>query len=104
MTLKATILTDIDLLLNADEFAEAFTFSRSGLSIDCIFDDTFRLAATEDTAVSTSAPQLLAKNTDVTGIIKGDTLTRAADAVVYNVVDTEPLPTGGMTIVILSQN
>ncbi len=102
-TLKDDILTDRDVFLDEDEFAEEFVFSRSGATINCIFDDAFEVAVEGGQGVETSAPQVIAKDSDVTGIVQGDTLTRVSNSVVYKV--TKPMPDGtGMTVVLLSQD
>ncbi len=102
-TFKEDMASDRDIFLDDDEFAEGFVFSRSGLTIKCIFDDAFAVAVEGEQGVETSDPQVLAKDSDVTGIVQGDTLTRVSDSVVYKVI--KPMPDGtGMTLVLLSQD
>ncbi len=102
-TLKEDIVDDLDTFLDEDEFAEEFVFSRTGLTINCIFDNAFELAAEGDEGVATTQPMVVAKDSDITGIIQGDTLTRVSDSVVYNVTGIHPDGTG-MTTVLLSQD
>ncbi len=100
MTFKDDLLTDLDVFLDGDEFADEFVFSRSGLTIKGIFDNEFETAVDD---VETTQPAVTVKDTDVTGIVQGDTLTRVSDSVVYNV--TGPHPDGtGLTIVLLSRD
>ncbi len=99
-TFKDDMLTDLDTFL---EDGDDFVFSRSGLTIKGIFDDAFEAAAQDGDAVESSQPQVKVKDTDVTGIIHGDTLTRVSDSVVYNVTGIHPDGTG-MTVVLLSQD
>lgn len=103
MTFKDDLITDLDDFLNTDEFAELFTFSRSGLNIKIIFDNPFETVDIDTGAVETSQPQGSAKDSDVTGIIQGDTLTRVSDSVVYNVIKPQPDGTG-LTLILLSQD
>jgi hypothetical protein len=102
-TFKDDIVTDRDIFLNKDEFADEFVFSRSGSTIKCIFDDAFEVAVEGEQGVETSQPQVIVKDSDVTGIIQGDTLTRVSDSVVYKVTGIHPDGTG-MTLVLLSQD
>lgn len=102
-TLKEDMLSDLDTFLNDDEFAEKFVFSRSGSTIKCIFDDAFAAAVEGGQGVETSQPQVVARDSDITGIVQGDTLTRVSNSVVYKVI--KPMPDGtGMTLVLLSQD
>lgn len=102
-TLKEDMAEDLDTFLNDDEFADEFVFSRSGVTINCIFDDAFAVGIEGEQGVETSEPQAVAKDSDVTGIVQGDTLTRVSTSIVYNVI--KPMPDGtGMTVVLLSQN
>ena len=102
-TFKEDLLTDRDIFLDENEFADEFVFSRSGLTINCIFDDAFEVAVEGEQGVETTAPQVVAKDSDVTGIVQGDTLTRVSNSVVYKVI--KPMPDGtGMTVILLSQD
>lgn len=103
MTLKDDVTTDLDEFLNSNEFAEDFTFSRSGLTITGIFDDAFEVAVEEGQGVESSQPQVIVKDSDVTGIIQGDTLTRASNSVVYKATGIHPDGTG-LTLILLSQD
>ncbi len=99
-TLKETITADIiNVFMNTDDFAEGFTFSRTALSVASIFDNEFTVIVDD---VESSAPAITVNDSDITGIIHGDTFTRDSDSTVYNVIGIQPDGTG-VTVVILSQ-
>jgi hypothetical protein len=99
-TFKDDLLTDRDIFLDDDEFAEEFVFSRSGATIKCIFNNAFVVVLDD---VESTAPAIEAvKDSDITGIIHGDTLTRVSTGIVYKVTGVQPDGTG-MTMVLLSQ-
>ncbi len=101
MTLKTTIASDLgNVFFNTDDFAEAFVFSRSGLTVNGIFDNDFAVIVD---SVETTRPVLQLQDSDITGIRHGDTFTRVTTSVVYNVVGNEPDGTGA-TLVILSED
>lgn len=100
MTFKNDLDTDISVFLDKDEFAEEFVFSRTGLTINGIFDNEFETVVD---GVETTRPMALVKDSDITGIVQGDTMTRVSDSVVYNVTGVHPDGTG-LTFVILSQD
>lgn len=101
MTLRARITSDIkSIFMNNEQFADDFVFSRSGLTISGLFDKEFILVVDD---VETTAPALTVADSDIVGIIHGDTLTEVSTSIVYNVTGIQPDGTG-VTLVILSQD
>ncbi len=100
MTLKSDLTDDISTFIDTDEFAETFVFSRSGLTIDAIFDEAFVLIVDD---VETTQPMAQVADSDVSGITHDDTLTRVSDGVVYKVIKIQPDGTG-ITFVFLSRD
>lgn len=100
MTFKNDLTTDMDVLLDKDEFAEEFVFSRSGLTINAIFDNEFETVVD---SVETTVPMVLVKDSDIIGILQGDKMTSVSNSVVYNVIGIHPDGTG-LTFVILSRD
>ncbi len=91
--------SDLDEFLNNSEFAKDITYKSA--TITGIYDNAYAVSALDGDAVETLTPQALVKTSDVTGIVHGDTMT--IDAVVYNVISSQPDGTG-LTVVILSRD
>jgi len=100
MTLKTELLTDLDELFDKDEFAVEVTLT-GGIKIDGIFDDEFRGVNIQDGEVRTTAPQVLCKSSDVSGVALGSTVT--ISSVAYKVIERQPDGTG-LTTLILSRD
>lgn len=101
MALRDIISTDIkNIFMNSNDFAEPFTFSRSGLTINAIFDDEFLVVID---GVESSRPIITVADSDIAGIKHADTFTRTGTSIIYNVIGIQPDGTG-MTMIILSQD
>ncbi len=99
MSFKDDLRDDLDLFLNIDEFAETITYK--GAPIKGIFDNAFVVDSQDGVEVETVQPQVIAKTSDISTLVHGDTMT--ISSVVYNVVGIQPDGTG-ITIVLLSQD
>lgn len=99
MTFKDDLLTDLDVFLNSDEFAEIVTYK--GAAIRGVFDDAFQVSAPDGLGIETTQPQVVVKSADVAGMAHGDTMT--IKTVVYKVIGIHPDGTG-LTTAILSRD
>lgn len=101
MSLRERIESDIKtVFMDNTQFADDFVFSRNGLTISVLFDKEFTVIV-ED--VESSAPAVTVADSDIVGIIHGDTLTEVSTDTVYNVMGIQPDGTG-VTLIILSQD
>lgn len=100
MTLKADLLADLDELFDTDEFAIEVTLT-GGTKINGIFDDEFRGVNIQDGEIRTTAPQVLCKSSDVSGVALGNTVT--INSIAYKVIERQPDGTG-LTTLILSKD
>ena len=99
MSLNEQMDSDIkNVFLQTDDFSEQFVFSRSGLTIDAIFDNEFSIVV-ED--VESTAPEITAADTDIVGVVHSDTFTNVETSAVYNVIGIQPDGTG-LTLLVLS--
>lgn len=93
-------LIDADIknvFMNANDFADPFLWSRTGLNVNAIFNNSF-IVIVED--VETTSPAIEIADEDITGLKHGDTFTRIKTGIVYTVVGIQPDGTG-LTDVIL---
>lgn len=97
MTLKADIVTDLTNFFNTDEFADSATYTHAAVpaTIKVIFDDDYQAVQ----GVESSGPVALAKTTDVSAAIHGDTL--VINTVTWYVRGIQP--NGDTTLLILSR-
>ncbi len=101
VTLRETIDADVkNVFMDVEGFAEGFTFSRTSLSVAAVFDDEFTVVVDD---VESTSPAIMVADSDIPGIIHGDTFTRDSDSTIYNVAGIEPDGTG-ITVVLLSQD
>ncbi|MDD4919061.1 MAG: hypothetical protein PHE72_14790 [candidate division Zixibacteria bacterium] len=100
MSLKADLLTDLPGFLATAEFADEVTLT-GGAKINGIFDDEHRLINEQDGQISSTAPQVICRSTDVSGVALGATVT--IKGVAYKVIERQPDGTG-LTTLILSRD
>ena len=101
MTLNELLTSDIKtVFMNSDDFAYDFVNNRTTLTIGTIFDKEF-IVIVDD--VESTAPVIQVADTDVPGIIHGDTFTNVETSTVYNVTGISPDGTG-LTLVTLSED
>ncbi|GAF85155.1 unnamed protein product [marine sediment metagenome] len=99
MTFKTDLIGDLDTFLANDEFAVDVTYN--AVTFTGIFDDAFDSPNLDTGQIETTAPQVLVKDSDISGIAQDDTMT--INSVVYNVTGIHPDGTG-LTTIILSQD
>jgi hypothetical protein len=99
MTFKDDLETDLDVFLNASEFATDITYKSA--TITGIFDNAYVVSALDTDDVETLQPQVYVKSGDVVGIVQGDTMT--INGITYKVISPQPDGTG-LTLVILSRD
>lgn len=97
MTLKTDLLSDLDEIFDTDEFAVEATLT-GGIKIKVIFDDEFRGQNIESGEIRTTAPQVLCKSADVSGVALGNTIT--INSVAYKVIERQPDGTGCTTLIL----
>lgn len=99
MTLKADLTNDLSEFLDSNEFAVNITFGSN--TIIGIFDDAFEAVEQDENSVENTQPQVIVRDTDITGLVHGDIFT--INSIRYNVIGIQPDGTG-LTIVVLSQD
>ncbi len=98
-TFKDDTTTDLDTFI--EDFGEEFVFSRTGATINCIFNNAFVVVLDD---IESTAPAIEAvKDSDVPGVVQGDTFTRVDNGIVYKVTGVQPEGTG-MTLILLSRD
>lgn len=83
---------DFDAFLNTDEHATAAVFSRSGATVNVIFDADYQ----DPLGVESSGPMAEGKASDFSGVIQGDTLT--INSIAYRICNIQPDGTGWLTL------
>lgn len=99
MTLKADITSDLTTFLNADEFAVSITYNSA--TIKGIFDDEYKAVNQLTGEVEATAPQVVVKTSDISGIAHGNPLT--INSTTYYVIGIQQDGTG-LTTIILSRD
>lgn len=100
MALKDDLTDDLPGLLDTDEFAAEVTLT-GGEKIAGIFDDEHHIIQEQDGQVSTTAPQVLCRASDVSGVALAASVT--IGGVAYKVIEKQPDGTG-LTALILSRD
>lgn len=93
------ITTDLATFLNSDELGDVATYN--GNSINVQFFNEYEAAALFELEVEVTKPFCIAKDTDITGIAHGSTIT--IKSVAYKVIEIQPDGTG-LTQLILSKD
>jgi len=104
MGLLDEIESDIDTFVDTDDFAVSVTYTPNGgdpSTISGIFDNETEAFNTQTGEIEAGGPQILVKDSDVSGVAKGDTIVK--DSTTYYVRGIEPDGTG-MTILKLSED
>ncbi len=99
MTFKTDLTTDLDVFINADEFAVDVTYNAA--TIQGVFDDEFSSAVEGEMGVESTVPQVTVKTSDVSSATHGETMT--INSVNYNIIGIQPDGTG-MTLILLSED
>jgi hypothetical protein len=99
MTLKDDMLTDLDVLIDTDDFAVSITYNSA--TINGIFDKEFAQTAEGEVAIESTVPQVLVKDSDIVGAAHGDVMT--INGINYNIIGIQPDGTGS-TLILLSQD
>ncbi len=99
MTFKDDLTNDLDIFLNADEFAVDVTYLAA--TIQGIFDAPFSSAVAGEMGIESSLPQVTVKTSDVASAVHGQTMT--INSVVYQIIGIQPDGTG-MTTILLSED
>lgn len=86
MTLKDSMAADLDTFVNPDEFGVSAVFSRTGLTINILLEKE------PDPETGVFIDLVMAKLSDVPGVVMGDTFTVGSS--VYRVVSSKPEPMG----------
>lgn len=92
MSLDELLLSDLDTLFDADEFAVEATIG--GATVRGILDDEY----IEDADIAGTRPVLVCKTADVAAVDQGDTVT--IDGTDYEVVIPQPDGTGVTRLVL----
>jgi hypothetical protein len=106
MTLAADLTTDLSIFFNDDEFAVEATYTPgvgSPVTFKAIFDDGYSGSNPFEVEIDTTAPQALAKTSDVSGYAIGTALT-IGGATYYITAKHKDPPAGGpgTTVLLLS--
>lgn len=99
MTLKSDILSDLSTFIDTDEFAVSITYNST--SIAGIFDDEYKGVNPLTGEIEATAPQVIVKTSDVSGIVHGSTLT--INSTTYYVINIMQDGTG-LTTLLLSKD
>ena len=99
MTLKTDILNDLPTFLDTDDFAVSITYNSK--SIAGIFDDEYKGVNPLTGEIEATAPQVIVKISDVSGIVHGSVL--LINSTTYYVISIRPDGTG-LTTLILSKD
>jgi len=94
---------DLDVFINASEFARAAIFAPQGGSasaFNVIFTESFQMLNPVTGNVESTAPQALVKTASVPDVIQGDYLTIAG--IIYVVREVQP-GSSGLTLLLLSK-
>ena len=83
---------DFDAFLDEDEHATAAVFSRTGSTVNVIFDAAYK----DPLGIESAGIMATGKVSDFTGIVPGDTLT--INSVAYRISGSEPDGTGMISI------
>jgi hypothetical protein len=97
MTLSADILTDLDTMIDTDEFAVSALLS-GGVVINVIFDNGYA----EELDVAGSKPTATCKASDVVGVSRGNPIIIPVGGTAYTVQNIQPDGTGE-TLLILEE-
>ena len=100
MTLKTDLTGDLAEMLDTDEFGVEMTLT-GGTKVNVIFDDEYRVQNIQDGQISATAPQVIGRTSDLSGISLGATVT--INSVAYKVIERQPDGTG-LTTLILSKD
>ena len=99
MTLKSDILSDLATFIDTDDFAVSITYNSA--SIAGIFDDEYKGVNPLTGEIEATAPQVIVKISDVSGIVHGSVL--LINSTTYYVISIRPDGTG-LTTLILSKD
>lgn len=83
---------DLTAFLGTDDFATAGVFSRTGATVNVIFDARYQ----DPLGIEASGPQARGRAADFAGVIHGDTLT--LNVVAYIITNTQPDGLGMLTL------
>jgi hypothetical protein len=100
MALTDDLVDDLPGFLDTEEFAVEVTLT-GGVKIRGIFDDEHRLISEQDGQVSTTAPQVMCRASDVASVALGAAAT--ISSVAYKVIEKQP-DGSGLTTLILSRD
>lgn len=101
MSLNDIIEADAkNVFMNKDDFAREFTNTRTGLTINVLFDNAFIVVIGD---VETTRPAITVASVDVPGVLHEDTFTNLTTSIVYKVKNIQP-DGEGHTLLILSQD
>lgn len=96
MTLSANILTDLDTMIDTDEFAVPATLGAAIINV--IFDNGY----TEELDVAGSKPTATCRSSDVESVSRGDPITIPVDGTAYTIQNLHP-DGAGETLLILEE-
>lgn len=83
---------DFTAYLDDADFATEATFSRSGLTVNVIFDADYQ----DPLGVESSGPMAEGKASDFASVVQGDTLT--INSIAYRISNIQPDGTGWITL------
>lgn len=83
---------DLTAFLDTDDFATSAVFSRTGATVDVIFDDDYK----DPLGIESSGPRAVGRVADFAGVVHQDTLT--LNSIAYIIIGVEPDGTGMLAL------